>query len=67
MWRLASAARQVGRVGQLQVFPNVPNVIPGRVKHSIELRDRSAEKMNVWATRSSGERSGLRTRPPPKS
>ncbi len=35
--------RQVGNVGRLQVFPNAPNVVPGLVKHSIELRDLSAE------------------------
>jgi N-carbamoyl-L-amino-acid hydrolase len=32
-------------VGQLQVFPNAPNVVPGLVKHTIELRDLSAEKI----------------------
>jgi N-carbamoyl-L-amino-acid hydrolase len=37
--------RQVGTVGQLQVFPNAPNVVPGLVKHSIELRDLSAQKI----------------------
>lgn len=37
--------RQVGTVGKLQVFPNAPNVVPGLVKHSIELRDLSAEKI----------------------
>jgi len=35
--------RQVGTVGKLQVFPNAPNVVPGLVKHSIELRDLSSE------------------------
>jgi N-carbamoyl-L-amino-acid hydrolase len=35
--------RQVGTVGRLQVFPNASNVVPGLVKHSIELRDLSAE------------------------
>jgi len=35
--------RQVGTVGRLQVFPNAPNVVPGLVTHSIELRDLSAE------------------------
>jgi hypothetical protein len=29
------------RVRQLQGFPNVPNIIPGSVKHAMELRDRS--------------------------
>jgi len=37
--------RQVGTVGRLEVFPNAPNVVPGLVKHSIELRDLSAEKI----------------------
>jgi beta-ureidopropionase / N-carbamoyl-L-amino-acid hydrolase len=37
--------RQVGTVGKLQVFPNAPNVVPGLVKHSIELRDLSEEKL----------------------
>lgn len=37
--------RQVGTVGQLQVWPNAPNVVPGVVRHSIELRDLSAEKI----------------------
>jgi N-carbamoyl-L-amino-acid hydrolase len=33
--------RQVGTVGQLTVSPNAPNVVPGLVRHSIELRDLS--------------------------
>jgi N-carbamoyl-L-amino-acid hydrolase len=37
--------QQVGTVGKLQVFPNAPNVVPGLVRHSIELRDLSAEKL----------------------
>ena len=37
--------QQVGTVGRLQVFPNAPNVVPGLVKHSVELRDLSAEKI----------------------
>lgn len=37
--------RQVGTVGKLEVHPNAVNVIPGLVKHSIELRDLSAEKI----------------------
>lgn len=35
--------RQVGTVGRLQVSPNAPNVVPGLVRHSIELRDLSEE------------------------
>jgi N-carbamoyl-L-amino-acid hydrolase len=38
--------RQVGTVGRLAVYPNAPNVVPGLVKHSIELRDLSAEKIS---------------------
>ena len=37
--------RQVGTVGQLEVTPNAPNVIPGSVRLTIELRDLSAEKL----------------------
>ena len=37
--------RQVGTVGQLFVEPNAPNVIPGRVRLSVELRDLAAEKI----------------------
>ena len=35
--------RQVGTVGHVEVFPNAVNVIPGRVKLSIEFRDLSAD------------------------
>jgi len=35
--------RQVGTVGQLTVFPNAPNVVPGLVKHTIEFRDLSED------------------------
>jgi N-carbamoyl-L-amino-acid hydrolase len=37
--------RQVGTVGQLEVSPNAPNVIPGSVRMTIELRDLSTEKL----------------------
>jgi len=37
--------QQVGTVGHMEVFPNARNVVPGLVKHSIELRDLSAEKI----------------------
>jgi N-carbamoyl-L-amino-acid hydrolase len=37
--------RQVGTVGQLEVTPNAPNVIPGSVRMTIELRDLSTEKL----------------------
>src|SRR5262249_23810688 len=37
--------RQVGTVGQLTVFPNAPNVVPGRVTHTIEFRDLSEDTL----------------------
>ena len=37
--------RQVGTVGQLSVTPGAPNVIPGVVRHTIELRDLSEDKI----------------------
>lgn len=39
--------RQVGTVGQLTVFPNAPNVIPGRVEMTVELRDLSEAKVTA--------------------
>jgi N-carbamoyl-L-amino-acid hydrolase len=43
--------RQVGTVGRLEVEPNAPNVIPGLVRHTIELRDVSQEKLVRLADR----------------
>jgi N-carbamoyl-L-amino-acid hydrolase len=37
--------RQVGTVGQIAVTPNAPNVVPGRVVQTIELRDLDAAKI----------------------
>ena len=37
--------RQVGTVGQLNVSPNVPNIVPGGVKLVVELRDLSGRKI----------------------
>jgi N-carbamoyl-L-amino-acid hydrolase len=37
--------RQVGTVGQLDVSPNAPNIVPGMVRLVIELRDLSAAKI----------------------
>jgi len=36
---------QVGTVGHLEVEPNAPNVVPGKVRLSIDLRDLSTEKL----------------------
>lgn len=41
----AEPGRQVGTVGQLQVFPGARNVVPGLVRHSLELRDLDPEKI----------------------
>jgi beta-ureidopropionase / N-carbamoyl-L-amino-acid hydrolase len=38
---LARPGRHVGTVGRLEVTPNSPNVIPGKVSFSVELRDLS--------------------------
>jgi beta-ureidopropionase / N-carbamoyl-L-amino-acid hydrolase len=37
--------RQVGTVGQIAVTPNSPNVVPGIVKLTVELRDLSSAKI----------------------
>src|SRR5215472_8394432 len=42
---LSEPGRQVGTVGQLNVSPNVPNIVPGLVKLVIELRDLSSKKI----------------------
>ncbi|MCI0697387.1 Zn-dependent hydrolase [candidate division KSB1 bacterium] len=38
--------RQVGTVGRITAEPGAPNVIPGKVIMSLELRDLSSEKVN---------------------
>lgn len=38
--------RQVGTVGKVRVEPGAPNVIPGKVVTSLEIRDLSAEKIH---------------------
>lgn len=37
--------RQVATVGRIEAFPGAPNVVPGRVEMSLEIRDLSAAKM----------------------
>ena len=39
--------RQVGTVGRINAFPGAPNVIPGKVVLSLELRDLDAVKINM--------------------
>jgi N-carbamoyl-L-amino-acid hydrolase len=41
--------RQVGTVGHLTVEPNAPNVIPGKVELTIELRDLSSDVIATMA------------------
>lgn len=43
--------RQVGTVGRIQAFPGAPNVVPGKVVCSLELRDLSAEKIRALFAR----------------
>ena len=45
----AVEGRQVGTVGRLLVKPGAPNVIPGQVELTVELRDLSTEKIErLW-------------------
>lgn len=39
--------RQVGTVGKMQVHPGAPNVIPGKVDLSLEIRDLSMKKVDM--------------------
>ena len=41
----ATPGRQVGTVGQIEIAPNAPNVVPGSAKLVIELRDLSTDKL----------------------
>jgi beta-ureidopropionase / N-carbamoyl-L-amino-acid hydrolase len=41
------AGRQVGTVGRIQALPGAPNVIPGKVVLSLELRDLDAAKIKM--------------------
>ena len=42
--------RQVGTVGRIRAEPGAPNVIPGKVVMSLELRDLSADKIDTLFT-----------------
>jgi N-carbamoyl-L-amino-acid hydrolase len=52
-----------GTVGMVQVFPNSRNVIPGRVKFSIDLRNVNDELLNIMHEEMTAfvERTGLET------
>ena len=41
----AEAGAQVGTVGQLEVLPGAPNVVPGTVTMTVEFRDLSGDKV----------------------
>jgi N-carbamoyl-L-amino-acid hydrolase len=47
--------RQVGTVGRINALPGAPNVIPGKVVLSLELRDLDADKINMLFERIQAE------------
>ena len=47
--------RQVGTVGRIQALPGAPNVIPGKVVCSLELRDLDAAKIQMLYQKIRGE------------
>ena len=47
--------RQVGTVGRIQAFPGAPNVIPGKVVCTLELRDLDATKIQMLYQKIRGE------------
>jgi len=51
----AEPGRQVGTVGQIRAEPGAPNVIPGKVVMSLELRDLDAPKVRRLYDRIAGE------------
>ncbi len=52
---LATAGRSVGTVGRLAVLPGAPNVIPGRVVLTLELRDLEVAKIEALFVRVEAE------------
>lgn len=42
-----NAGRQVATVGRIEAFPGAPNVIPGRVEMSLEIRDLEQAKIDA--------------------
>ena len=46
--------RQVGTVGRIQALPGAPNVIPGQVSLSLEIRDLDMEKIETLFSRVRG-------------
>ncbi len=43
----AESGRQVGTVGRIQAFPGAPNVVPGKVTCTLELRDLDDRKIQT--------------------
>jgi N-carbamoyl-L-amino-acid hydrolase len=52
---VSTSGRQVGTVGRIQAFPGAPNVVPGRVECTLELRDLDAKKITALFARISAE------------
>jgi N-carbamoyl-L-amino-acid hydrolase len=55
----AEPGRQVGTVGQIRAEPGAPNVVPGRVVMSLELRDLDAAKVRRLYGRIAAEAQAL--------
>ena len=53
--------RQVGTVGRINALPGAPNVIPGKVVLSLELRDLDAAKINMLFERIQAEAEKIAT------
>src|SRR5437762_1740817 len=53
--------RQVGTVGRIQAFPGAPNVIPGQVVCTLELRDLDATKVDSLYNRIAAEATHIGT------
>jgi N-carbamoyl-L-amino-acid hydrolase len=59
----AAPGRQVGTVGRVQAFPGAPNVIPGKVVFTLEIRDLDQAKVEALhaKVRAEGEAIGKAT------
>jgi beta-ureidopropionase / N-carbamoyl-L-amino-acid hydrolase len=51
----STPGRQVGTVGRVQAFPGAPNVIPGKVIFTLEIRDLDQAKVEALSARVRGE------------
>ena len=47
----STPGRQVGTVGRVQAFPGAPNVIPGKVIFTLEIRDLDEAKLEMLSAR----------------